>query len=186
MARHILDEDVFPIVGWAGPGNEMIREDVMAGMSEAGFTVSHSSAGSDLKAVQRALDVAAAAGVRLLLVHPAYHVGDDYELTAARREEIETLVKAIGEHPGLYGYHLRDEPRFHPLPRLAEVSRLIRSMDPYHLIYINHFPPIRGFGAPTIEWFWREYIRLCEPTMLSYDHYPVQVGTAEDVARDAH
>ncbi|MFH1567966.1 MAG: hypothetical protein ABIL09_08180, partial [Gemmatimonadota bacterium] len=59
-------------------------------------------------------------------------------------------------------------------------------MDPYHLIYINHFPPIRGFGAPTIEWFWREYIRLCEPTMLSYDHYPVQVGTAEDVARDAH
>jgi len=73
MAQHILDEDAFPIVGWAGPGGEMIREDVMAGMAEAGFTVSHSGAGGDLKAVKRALDVAADAGVRLLLVHPSYH-----------------------------------------------------------------------------------------------------------------
>ena len=41
------------------------------------------------------------------------------------------------------------------------------------------FPPDRAFGALMIEWFRREYIRLCEPTMFSYDHYPVQVGTAE-------
>ena len=186
MAEHILDEDVFPIVGWAGPGGDMIREDVMAGMAEAGFTVSQSGAGSDLKTVKKALDVAADAGVRLLLVHPSYHVGDEYELTDERRAEITELVSAVQDHPGLYGYHLRDEPRFHVLPRLAKVSDFIRSMDPYHLIYINHFPPIRGFGAPTIEWFWREYIRLCRPTMLSYDHYPVQVGTAEEVERDAH
>ncbi|MFC1526243.1 hypothetical protein ACFL6X_05460 [Candidatus Latescibacterota bacterium] len=185
MADHILEEGAFPIVGWAGPGGEMIREEVMAGMAEAGFTVSHSGAGSELAAVRRALDVAADAGVRLLLVHPSYHVGDEYELTEERRQQIAELVAAVGEHPGLYGYHLRDEPRFHVLPRLAEVSAFIRSLDPYHLIYINHFPPIRGFGAPTIEWFWGEYIRLCEPTMLSYDHYPVQVGTSEEVARDS-
>ncbi len=185
MAEHILQDGVFPIVGWAGPGGEMIREDVMTGMATAGFTVSHSNAGGGLDDVKRALDIAAAAGIRLLLVHPAYHVGDDYELTAERRTRITELVKAIQDHPGLYGYHLRDEPRFHVLPRLAEVADFIRDMDTYHLIYINHFPPIRGFGAPTVEWFWREYIRLCQPTMLSYDHYPVQVGTAAEIERDA-
>jgi len=186
MAEHILDEDVFPIVGWAGPSGGMVREDVMAGMAEAGFTVSHSGVGGDPKDVRRALDVAADAGVRLLLIHPCYHVGDDYELTEARRGQIVEVVKAVQDHPGLYGYHLRDEPRFHVLPRLAEVAQHIRSMDPYHLIYINHFPPIRGFGAPSVEWFWREYIRLCQPTMLSYDHYPVQVGTAAEVEEGAH
>lgn len=39
MADHILTEETFPIVGWAGPGGDMIRDDVMAGMAEAGFTV---------------------------------------------------------------------------------------------------------------------------------------------------
>lgn len=183
---HILQEEVFPIVGWAGPGGDMIRDDVMAGMAEAGFTVSHSSAGADPEAVQRALDVAANAGVRLLLTHPIYHVGDDFELTAQRRTEITAVVEAIRDHPGLYGYHLRDEPRFHLLPMLAQVSELIGSLDPYHLLYINHFPPIRGWGAPSVEWFWREFISLCQPTLLSYDHYPVQIGTDADVARDAH
>lgn len=183
MAEHVLEEEIFPILGWAGPGGDMIREDVMGGMAEAGFTVSHSAPEPQLENVVRALDVAHGAGVRLLLMHPSYHVGDEYELTGERRQSISELVKRVQDHPGLYGYHLRDEPRFHMLPKLAEVTELIRSMDPYHLIYINHFPPIRGFGAPTIEWFWREYIRLVQPTMLSYDHYPIQVGTDGDVER---
>jgi hypothetical protein len=182
MADHILEEETFPIVGWAGPGGEMIRDDVMAGMAAAGFTVSHSSPGPEK--VQQALDIAHAHGVRLLLVHPAYHVGNDFELDASSRKEIEEIVLQVREHPGLYGYHLRDEPSFDRLPTLAAVGDLIRSLDPYHLIYINHFPPIRGWGAPTVEWFWREYIRLSRPTMLSYDHYPVTIGTDAEIERD--
>ncbi|MFA6108895.1 MAG: hypothetical protein WDA75_09000 [Candidatus Latescibacterota bacterium] len=183
MSDGVLQDGIFPIVGWAGPGGEMIRDEVMAGMAEAGFTVSHSAPAPDLEAVKRALDVAQAHGVRLLLVHPAWHVGDDFALTEAHRQEIVALVRQVREHPGLYGYHLRDEPAFRFLPPLAEVSDLIRGEDPYHLIYINHFPPIRGWGAPTVEWFWREYIRLARPRMLSYDHYPITIGTDEEIAR---
>ncbi|MBI2191631.1 MAG: hypothetical protein HYU36_06585 [Planctomycetes bacterium] len=183
MANTILEEDVFPIVGWAGPGDNMIRDDVMAGMAQAGFTVSHSSAGPALDAVLQALDVAHHNGVRLLLVHPAYHVGDDFKFTQKRKKEVKQLVEKIREHPGLYGYHLRDEPRFHLLPLLAEVGDFIRALDPYHLIYINHFPPTRGWGAPTVEWFWREYIRLSRPQMLSYDHYCITIGTNEDLEK---
>ena len=31
----VLDDGVFPIVGWAGPGGDLIRPDVMQGMAEA-------------------------------------------------------------------------------------------------------------------------------------------------------
>lgn len=64
MADEILNEDVFPIVGWAGPGDAMIRADVMHGMADAGFTVSHSQVSGDLDDVVHALDVAAESGVR--------------------------------------------------------------------------------------------------------------------------
>jgi hypothetical protein len=183
MAAHILEEGIFPIVGWAGPGGDLLRDDVMAGMAGAGFTVSHSAPHPEPAKVEKALDLAHKHQVRLLLVHSAWHVGDDFKLTAARRKEIAKLVERVRQHPGLYGYHLRDEPSFGLLPLLAEVSDHIRGLDPYHLIYINHFPPIRGWGAPTAEWFWREYIRLARPTMLSFDHYPITVGTAEEVER---
>jgi hypothetical protein len=33
LAQHVLDEDVFPMVGWPGPGGGLIRDDVMGGMA---------------------------------------------------------------------------------------------------------------------------------------------------------
>ena len=109
-------EGTIPIMGWAGPSDGMIRPDVMRGMADAGFTVSHSSVSGGADAVLRALDVAAEAGVPLLLVHQVWHVGDDFVLDDARKREIEALVSAVRGHPGLYGYHLRDEPRYALLP----------------------------------------------------------------------
>lgn len=181
MIESILNDDTFPIVGWAGPGDEMIRSDVMRGMAEAGFTVSHSRVSGDLDDVLRALDVAAESGVRLLLVHQTWHVGDDYVFAADRRAQVAALVDAIKDHPGLYGYHLRDEPRFHLLPLLAEVHAFIHKRDPHHLCYINHFPPIEGWGAPTAEAFWWRYIEQVQPQMLSYDHYPIRIGSADEI-----
>jgi hypothetical protein len=71
------------------------------------------------------------------------------------------------------------------LPMLAEVGDFIRELDPYSLCYINHFPPIEGWGAPTAEAFWRRYIALARPQMLSYDHYPVMIGTEAEVRAQA-
>ncbi len=178
----VLDEDIFPIVGWAGPGGAMIRPDVMQGMRDAGFTISHSSPSPGERL--RALDIAHEAGMRLLLCDPAYFVGDDFQLTQAKRDEIAAVVAEVRDHPGLYGYHLRDEPKFDLFGALAEVVALFRDLDPYHLAYINHYPPVtqHGWGAGSIEVFWREYIRTVKPIMLSYDYYPLQVVTRRELA----
>jgi hypothetical protein len=182
VTTSVLGEATYPIVGWAGPGDSMIRPDVMAGMAQAGFTVSHSWVHGELVDVLGALDVAAEAGIRLLLCHPSIHVGDKDVFSDARLAKVDELVSAIRDHPGLYGYHLRDEPRFDQLPKLARVHAFIAERDPYHLSYINHFPPIEGWGAPTAEAFWRQYIELVHPKMLSYDHYPITVAPRADIA----
>ena len=181
----ILDVDRFPIMGWAGPAGAMIRPDVLRGMAEAGFTVSHSGVSGDASEVIKALDVAAAANIKLLLVHPIWHVSDDYKLDDERKAQVRALVEAVRDHPGLYGYHLRDEPRFELLPLLAEVYAFMRSLDPFHAIYINHFPPIEGWGAPTAEAFWRRYIETTAPQFLSYDHYAITVATAAEMKEHA-
>ncbi|MCL4505234.1 MAG: hypothetical protein M1434_11925 [Chloroflexi bacterium] len=180
----ILDVDCFPIVGWAGPSGDMLRADVMSGMAEAGFTVSHSGVQGSASEVIKALDIAAESKIKLLLVHPAWHVGDEYRLDDARKAEVRELVAAVRDHPGLYGYHLRDEPRFGLLPLLAEMYAFMREMDDYHAIYINHFPPIEGWGAPTAEGFWRRYIDITRPQFLSYDHYALTVATSAEI--EAH
>lgn len=182
---NVLEEPTFPIVGWAGPGDDLIRPDIMAGMAEAGFTVSHSSVRGDVDAVIRALDVAADSGVRLQLAHAAWHVGDRDRFDDRRLGEVAALVDAVKDHPGLYAYHLRDEPRFDQLPKLAKVHNFILERDPNHLCYINHFPPIEGWGAPTAEAFWRRYIELTQPQFLSFDHYPITIASHEALAANA-
>jgi len=185
MAKNVLDESIFPIVGWAGPSDDMIRPDVMAGMAEAGFTVSHSRVNGDLDAVRRALDIAAESGVRLLLAHESWFVGDADVFTEARLAAVGEMVDAVKDHPGLYGYFLRDEPRYDQFPKLAKVHAFISERDPYHLCYINHFPPIEGWGAPTAEAFWRDYVTLVHPQMLSFDHYPITIAPRSEIEAQA-
>jgi hypothetical protein len=178
-------KSTFPIVGWGGPSGAMIRPEILRGMAEAGFTVSHSWVTGDASAVARVLDVAAEAGMPLLLAHAAWHVADDFVLDDARRRDIEWLVRSVRGHPGLFGYHLRDEPRFGLLPLLAEAEAFMRSVDDEHLVYVNHFPPIEGWGAPTAEAFWWRYVGLSKPRLLSFDHYPITIGTESEVRAGA-
>lgn len=177
----VLDEDVFPIIGWAGPSGKMINDQVMSDMAQAGFTVSHSSAGAESKEVLRSLDVAQNSGIRLLLNHPIWHVDDDFVLDEARKRDIKELVLRVKDHPGLYAYHLRDEPKFSLLDTLAEVAHFISSIDDYHICYINHYPPISGWGAPTADVFWDRFVERVQPRILSYDHYPVTIATQSEI-----
>ena len=181
--NNILDDGVFPIVGWAGPSDEMIREDILSGMVEAGFTISHSSVNGGDAAMMRALDMAAKCGIRLNLQVPDWHVGDDFTFDEAKKKRIGELVGMVKDHPGLYGYQIRDEPFAPLLPTLAQVVRFIRDLDPYHLVYVNHNPPIEGWGLPTAEAFLTRWIELAQPQFLSYDHYPMTVATAEQIRR---
>lgn len=178
--KTVLNEDLFPIMGWPGPCEALIKDDVMRDMAEAGFTLSYSS--PSLGKRLEALDTAYRNGVRLVLQDPAYHVTDDYRLTDERRRQVEEVVEEVKGHPGLYGYYLRDEPWAPLFPVLAEVKELIDSLDPYHLKYINHFPPRQtGWNAGSMELFWLNYVETVKPAFLSYDHYIITIVTRREL-----
>lgn len=180
----ILDEPVFPIVGWAGPNGPQINDRVMEGMHQAGFTVSYSNAGETLAEVRRALDVAHAQGVRLLLQHSSYHAVQGHRLDKPARRQIEKLVAAIGDHPGLYGYAVRDEPYVEEFPAVAAVAGFLRQLDTYHLVYVNHHSPFKGGpGSRTPEASWRKILDLFHPQVLSYDHYGIVTATEAELTK---
>lgn len=176
-----LDEDLFPIVGWAGLSGEMIRSDTLRDMAQAGFTVNHNlPTRSDPDPVDM-LDLAREAGMRMLLAHPAYHVTAGFKLTAKKRREIESVVNRMKDHPALYSYHLVDEPRYGSLKVLGKVAAFVRELDPYHPAYVNHFPPIGGFGARSVEDFYAGVFEMLDPAFLSYDHYCICVAGGEEI-----
>jgi hypothetical protein len=177
----VLDEASLPVLGWPGPSGEMITDKIMRDMSEGGFNLSLSSTTPDR--IVSALDIAHNNGMRLILQSGEYAVSDKFVLDEPRKTAIRDFVRKIKDHPGLYGYHLRDEPRFFLIDTLAKVADFIRDLDPYHLCYINHNPPVSqdGLGAGSVELFWKGYIQRCRPRFLSYDHYPIQIGSDEEI-----
>lgn len=179
----VLDEELFPIVGWAGLSGDMIRRDTMLDMRKAGFTVN--MGGDRHRDPVEVLDIAQQCGMRMILEHPVLHVEDDFQLTEERQAAVETLVRRIKDHPALYMYSLRDEPRLKHLESLGRMASLIRQIDRVHPCYVNHHPPIGGREAATAEELLRRACTLMPPDFLSYDHYVMCVASQAELQAEA-
>jgi len=175
----VLDEDMFPIVGWAGPSGDMIRLEIMRDMRKAGFTVNFGDAGS--RDPIEVLDVVHQAGMRMIFNHPLLHVADDLVLTDERHSAVEALVRRIKDHPGLYMYSLRDEPRLKTMDPLGQMAEVVRQIDRYHPCYVNHHPPIGGRESATAEELLRLACKHMAPDFLSYDHYVMCVASQDEL-----
>ncbi|MBN1294344.1 MAG: beta-galactosidase, partial [Candidatus Latescibacteria bacterium] len=135
-------------------------------LADAGFTHSFTHF-PDAETVAKALDIAKAAGIKLLVRTP--------EL----KTDPEGTVKRFKDHPALAGYNIRDEPNVKDFPDLAEQVKRIRAVDDEHICYINLFPSRatpKQLGTET----YREHVDLFVKTvpikLLSFDHYPITVN----------
>ena len=125
-------------------------------MSFSGFPDAH--------AMQQALDVAHAAGVRLMVSCP--------EL----QSEPEATVRRFKGHPAVAGYYLRDEPGASDFAALGAWVRRIRAVDDVHPCYINLFPTYASeaqLGTPTYREHVQRFLREVPVQILSFDHYPI-------------
>ena len=156
-------EGEIPILAWysipaSATSFERYRE-----MQAAGITCSLSFL-PNLGEVKRALDAAEQAGVKLLVSCP--------EL----KDEPETTVKQLKNHPALAGYHLRDEPGIELFPELSAWAKRIRSVDSGHFCYVNLFPNFasaKQLGTESYDEYVQEYIRQIPVQFVSFDYYPV-------------
>lgn len=166
-----LGFEEFPILAWIGVPEGETTVERFKELKESGININF-SVYSNIEAVEKALDVAQEAGVKLLLYCP--------ELSTDPEETAKRLMK----HPALMGYHLRDEPSALAFPQLAEWIKKIQSVDKEHGCYINLFPNYANkeqlFGNIEID---RErdvyaqhvevFLKEVPVPFISFDHYPV-------------
>ena len=166
QAEKIPDANgTIPILAWGGPPANETTYARYKELAEAGFTHSFTHF-PNADSVAAALDVAQAAGIKLL------------PRTNELRPDPEGIVRRFMGHPALAGFNLRDEPNIQDFSRLAEQVRRIRTVDDEHILYINLFPSRatpKQLGVETYQ----EYVDLFVDTvpieMLSFDHYPITV-----------
>jgi len=82
-------------------------------------------------------------------------------------KNLPAILKEVGDHPAVMGYHLRDEPSPEQYPDLAKGVAAIRELAPGKWPYINLLP---GDGEPYDKYL-EDFVKICNPTVLSYDRY---------------
>ncbi len=161
--ERLISEGEIPILAWYSiPVGETTVERYKE-MREAG--INHSlSFFSNAEEMQKALDIAEKAGVKMLVACP--------EL----KKEPEKTVNRFMNHPAVAGYHLIDEPKITLFPELSEWARKIQSADNKHFCYVNLFPNFADstqLGTKNYKEYVQEYIRQIPVQFVSFDYYPV-------------
>lgn len=155
-------EPRFPLMAWDYADDKATFE----AMRDAGIT---SVAFVPIKALDLCLQCDLQAIVHdERLSGAAYHGPFDGEAVARNLPEI---IKEIGDHPAVLGYHLRDEPSAEQYPELAKGIAAVHELAPGKWAYVNLFP---GDGE-SYDKYLEDFITVCKPKVLSYDRYTTLV-----------
>jgi hypothetical protein len=153
-----------PILAWYSiPASETTVERYQE-MKDAGITHSLSFF-ANVTDLQKALDVAAKVGVKLIV--------NCHEL----KTDPEKTVRLVMNHPATAGYHLIDEPGIGLYKELGDWGRRIQAVDSKHFCYVNLFPnfadSITQLGTKDYRKYVSECARQIPLQFLSFDYYPV-------------
>ena len=93
------------------------------------------------------------------------------------QKNFAAVVKEVGNHPALYGYHVKDEPPESDFTELAKAVAEVKRLAPGKWPYINLFP---GNGD-SYDKYLDHFVEVVHPTALSYDRYSIigDVGSGE-------
>lgn len=155
----------FPLMAW----NHAPSDDAtFRKMRECGLTVAGFVSPKDL-------DLCHAAGLKAIVSDPRVAGYDWMNVDdATARRNVSSLVSEVGQHPAVYGFYLIDEPNCRLFPGLGKVAALVRELAPGKWPYINLFPNYANaqqLGTSTYPEYLDQFVSLCNPTELSYDHY---------------
>ena len=152
-----------PILAWIGPPSDQTTPERYRELADAGFNLSFSGF-PDAPAMERALEVARGAGVKLMISCP--------EL----RTDPEGTVRRFKDHPAVAGYYLRDEPSAADFKELGDWVRRIRAVDDALPCYLNLFPTYASseqLGTATYREHVDRFLNEVPVQVVSFDHYPI-------------
>ncbi|HPO41839.1 MAG TPA: hypothetical protein PLA34_01875 [Verrucomicrobiota bacterium] len=177
------------ITYWAGPGSRTaVNEQAAAQLRAGGWNLAWTQRPEDLDLYHRH-------GLRVMLEIATPDVEDP-----AQAQALAALIARVRSHPALYAYYLVDEPGAGAFPKLGRLAAWLRQRDPAHLAYINLLPTYASdgqlqvsddaaerarvgcpqdfaglqaddFTALRYREHLRQFVRIVQPDLLSYDHY---------------
>ena len=196
-ASHVSAESAKPVAGWKQK-NFLITfwcpppatDENLAAVAKEGFSLTWTPTNG--------LDVAARHGLRAMLTSDLLQ--PDVLDNAAKRAELDALIKRVKNHPALEAYYITDEPGAGAFPGLGKLVAYLRERDPSHFAYINLFPTYAneeqlGVSADTAERakvgyptnyagvntsdetvlryreHLKQFVEIVKPDLISYDHY---------------
>jgi len=156
-----------PIMAWAGiPASETNLERFIE-LKEMGINICLSNY-PDMETMQKALDIAGKAGLKLVSSCP--------EL----KTDVEKTVKSFMNHPALAGYFLKDEPVRKDFEDLGAWAKKISAIDSQHFCFVNliasiHTTKTEALGTTSYSEYVRTFAEEVPTKLLSFDFYPVLV-----------
>ena len=161
--ERLTSKGELPILAWFSIPAEETTVERYQELKDAGITCSFSGFANAAE-VQKALDVAAKVGVKIVVSCP--------EL----KSDPEKTVRRFMNHPAIAGYHLIDEPGISQFKELGEWARKIQTLDKKHYCYVNLFPNIADsvqLGCKNYLDYVSECAKQVPLQFLSFDYYPV-------------
>lgn len=169
---------------WHTPDIAHCDEKDLDNWYEAGITVPQSPSYRDTPAdkgkLRWLLDGCAERGMQAILLDPRTRVpGGSWEDRVPLPEDYEqqaaAAVRDFGDHPGVRGFFLRDEPPRGVLKAVCEAHRIMLRLAPDKLPYVNQFPYhgdiAERYGFSSWPEYLDRYVEASGATQLSYDCY---------------
>lgn len=180
----VMSQERFTFGFWHSLDISECDEKTVDDWHEAGITVPQSpryqDTPQDKGKLRWMLDACAERGMQAILLDPRTRVpGGSWEgrtpLPLDYREGCKSAVWDFGNHPGVKGFFLRDEPPKSVLKAVCDAHRIMLDLAPDKLPYINQYPyhgdiaQLYGF----ISWpeYLDRFVETANATQLSYDCY---------------
>lgn len=167
----------FPLGYWCGPPAQFNTLAAWQQVRDCNFTFGGMGGDYGLEGNRKMLGYCQQVGIKALLNDNRL----TWQMTDADnwRATVGQVVRDYAACPALLGYFLQDEPNYQVFAPLGEISRELQSRDPRHLPYINLFPTyasVQQLGTPTYTDYLDKFLSIVKPSVLSYDHYCLQLG----------
>ena len=164
--ERLLSKGVIPINAYAFIPMNQININRLDELKESGINLFIDNF-PDVDALKKGLDLAAKAGVKVLISCP--------EL----KSEPEKTARLFLNHPAMGGYYIYDEPGIQLIPELKNWCNRIQSVDAKHLFYINLLPNFAGsadMGTASYKEYVEAFLKQLPVQVVSFDYYPVMTN----------
>jgi|GEM_PF-124231 len=178
--------EMFVVGGFGGPPPEKLNYNSMRDVANAGINVLIPGNGVESpKPILKMLDLAEQIGIKIIPIDLRFFAANTNKNISDKKfisKIASEIVKDYSNQYALLAYGICDEPKSDKFPMLRMSTDIFRKLDPAHPALINLFP---SYGSPAQLGFadFRDYvhnfIETVQPSVLSYDHYPLRETETE-------